>query len=123
VADPPVDLAEAFRLAGEDAHLLAELVEVFVQDAAERQSALRDALAGGDVPGVERIAHSMKGTAAILGARRLREAAADLEAAATDARMEALAPLHGRFAVELDRVLRFFADPGWQAGLGREGTP
>src|SRR4029450_9466295 len=78
----PVDLSVALRWLGGDRHLLSELVGIFVEDGPQRLQAIRGALPASDVRQVEQVAHSLKGSASILGATQLQGAALALEDAA-----------------------------------------
>jgi len=97
-AGRPVDLAVAMRWLGGDRHLLSELVSLFVDDGPKRLQAIRAALTASDVRQVEHVAHSLKGSAAILGATG------------------------PQIAQELDRVMAFFADPTWTDRIDLEAT-
>jgi HPt (histidine-containing phosphotransfer) domain-containing protein len=59
--------------------LLAELVEIFEEDASTRLRALREALERGDAESLKQTAHALKGSAANLGARRMAHMAARIE--------------------------------------------
>jgi HPt (histidine-containing phosphotransfer) domain-containing protein len=121
-AERPVDLAVAMRWLGGDQRLLAELVGIFVDDGPKRLQAIRSALTASDVRQVEHVAHSLKGSAAILGATRLQTAALALEDAAHDGHTENSPDLVAEIARELDRVMAFFADPTWKDRLDLEAT-
>jgi HPt (histidine-containing phosphotransfer) domain-containing protein len=81
-----IDLAaiEMLReLGGDDgSELLAELVGVFLADAPERMADAARAVASGDFDLLERAAHTLKSSAAQLGAVALSARARDLEIAA-----------------------------------------
>jgi HPt (histidine-containing phosphotransfer) domain-containing protein len=121
-AERPVDLAVAMRWLGGDRHLLSELVSIFVDDGPKRLQAIRAALIASDVRQVEHVAHSLKGSAAILGATRLQTAALALEEAAHDGHTENGSDLVAQIDRELARVMAFFADPGWTDRLDLEAT-
>jgi CheY-like chemotaxis protein/HPt (histidine-containing phosphotransfer) domain-containing protein len=59
--------------------LAVEVIELFLEDAPERISALRDSLSQGDFPTVTRIAHTLKGSAGHLGAKLLATLCARIE--------------------------------------------
>lgn len=122
-AELPVDLAVAMRWLGGDRRLLSELVGIFVDDGPKRMQAMRVALTAADVRQVEHVAHSLKGSAAILGATRLQTAALALEDAAHDGHTENGSDLVAEIARELDRVMAFFADPTWADRLDLEAMP
>ncbi|PYM72117.1 MAG: hypothetical protein DME03_18550 [Candidatus Rokuibacteriota bacterium] len=119
-AEGPVDLAVALRWLGGDQALLRELVGIFVDDGPRRLEALREAMKAADVQQLEQVAHSLKGSAAILGAARLQESALALEEAAHDGRAENGVDLVADISREIERVLAFFADPAWAERLDAE---
>lgn len=121
-AELPVDLAVAMRWLGGDQQLLSELVGIFLDDGPKRLLAIRAALTASNVREVEHVAHSLKGSAAILGATRLQTAALALEDAAHDGHTENGPDLVSAIAHELDRVMAFFADPAWKDALDSEAT-
>ncbi len=118
----PVDLSVALRWLGGDRHLLSELVGIFVDDGPKRVQAIRVALTAADVRQVEQVAHSLKGSASILGATQLQSAALALEDAAHDGHTENWPALVAQIARELDKVIAFFADPAWTDRLDLEAT-
>jgi histidine phosphotransfer protein HptB len=121
-AERPVDLAVAMRWLGGDRRLLSELVTIFVDDGPKRLQAIRVALTASDVRQVEHVAHSLKGSAAILGATQLQTAALALEDAAHEGHTENGSNLVAQIARELDRVMAFFADPTWADRIDLEAT-
>ena len=121
-AERPVDLAVAMRWLGGDRLLLSELVTIFVDDGPKRLQAIRAALIASDVRQVEHVAHSLKGSAAILGATQLQTAALALEDAAHEGHTENGSDLVAQVARELDRVMAFFADPTWADRIDLEAT-
>ncbi|MGH7446632.1 MAG: Hpt domain-containing protein, partial [Longimicrobiales bacterium] len=58
---------------------LRQMVELYLEHGAERVRSLTEAAAAGDVNRVERAAHTMKSSAANLGAVRLRHTAEAVE--------------------------------------------
>jgi HPt (histidine-containing phosphotransfer) domain-containing protein len=82
--------------------VLQEVLTTFLTDVPRRLEALAEAAAGGRSDDVARGAHSLKGSAGNIGARRLQRLATDLEDAA---RQGQVSELHGR----ADAVRREFA--------------
>jgi len=78
-----LEVLEEFRTAmgDEGAAMLAELVELFFEDAPQLLETLRSSLAAGDVEKAQRAVHTLKGTSASLGATHLSQLCAELEAA------------------------------------------
>ena len=58
---------------------LGELIDLFFKDAQPRLHLMESAIAAGDLPGVVAAAHTLKGSASNLGARRLASLCATLE--------------------------------------------
>jgi len=66
------------RLGG-DEDLLRQIAEVFLKDAPEQMLSLKDAIQKGDATLAERLAHTLKGASANVGANVLQELAAQME--------------------------------------------
>ncbi len=80
-AIPGIDLTRGLRNALERPSLFLSLLQKFVASQAGFITRLNDALEAGDRTAAERLAHTLKGVAAQIGAEELREQAAALEAA------------------------------------------
>ena len=82
-APGPLDLAvfEGLRELQEDGEpdLLAELVEMFLEDAASRINSLREAVERDDAEAVEGIGHSLKGSCGNMGVREMQRLSAALQ--------------------------------------------
>lgn len=81
-AGSPFDLAVLARLVGDDPEAIAEAVALFIAVNESWCEDVRSALARGDAEALGRLGHRLKSSAAALGAARLREACAALEAEA-----------------------------------------
>ncbi len=66
--------------------ILADTAADFDNHGRTRLAELRDAVAGGNGPEVKRLAHTLKGSAGALGARRLHHLCGQLEASASQDR-------------------------------------
>jgi two-component system sensor histidine kinase/response regulator len=84
--------------------LLADLVAMFLRDAATRVQELREAVAAHDRARLRAVSHSLKGSAGNLGARRLAELAAAVEDQSADGALEGAAESVGRIEEELERL-------------------
>ena len=115
-----VDLAVALHWVGGDRRLLLEIVAIFVEEAPTRLAELKRAAAERDAVTLERVAHSLKGSAGILGAEGLRTVSGALEEGAAAKRLEGAPDLVAGVERELAGVLAFFGDPAWRSGLDRE---
>jgi two-component system sensor histidine kinase/response regulator len=80
-AIPGLAVAQGLRFSAGRWPLYARLLGMLVQDHGDDIARLRDRLAAGDTESAARIAHSLKGAGATLGAEKLRERAAALETA------------------------------------------
>lgn len=67
-----------------DDDLLAELIDLFFQDAPDRMAAIKDAVQASNWVGLAERAHSLKGSCASLGAVRMASLCAKLEAMGRD---------------------------------------
>jgi len=84
-ADLPIlDLESLKEIMGDNLDLILEIVGVYEDSFPADAKKLEDALDSGEVVEVERAAHSIKGGAANLGAKRLHRTASQIEDAARD---------------------------------------
>lgn len=86
-ADPVLDPAVVAELRrAQDAYgnpdFVRQLVALFLANAPARMDLIRDAAASRDTASLERLAHTLKTNCAVLGATRMAEACARMEAAA-----------------------------------------
>ena len=84
--------------------LVAQMIDLFLQQAPQRLEGLRQGLANGDVETVERSAHSLKSTAGNLGAMALSDLAAKAEAAAGKRDLGAVRGLFAEIEAEYTRA-------------------
>jgi signal transduction histidine kinase/CheY-like chemotaxis protein len=68
----PVDVGRLREISGDDPVMEKELIELYVQSGEELMAAMETALARGDIEGVQRAAHTLKGASANLGAMRVQ---------------------------------------------------
>ncbi len=74
-----LDESVALSRVGGDVELLREVVGLFLDDYPQSLEMIRDAVARGDQSGLERHAHSLKGSVATFGAEEVFQAALELE--------------------------------------------
>jgi HPt (histidine-containing phosphotransfer) domain-containing protein len=74
-----LDEAVALSRVGGDVELLREVVGLFLDDYPQSLEMIRDAVARGDQSGLERHAHSLKGSVSTFGAQEAFDAALALE--------------------------------------------
>jgi len=108
---PVLDRGKALsRVGGDSAHLRG-LEGIFLEDVPRRMEELMGAMGRGDVEGVRRAAHSVKGASLAIGAERCAGAASALEAAAAAGESARIRGLFDRMERELDFVIRAITPP------------
>ena len=105
-----IDRASLLDRVEGDQELLSEMVNLFVEDAPNLLAAMREALQKGDMPVLERSAHSLKGAASNLSAQPAAAAAFQLEKDAKQTNAEAAKASLLAVEKEMDRLLPALAD-------------
>ncbi|MFQ5328867.1 MAG: nitrate- and nitrite sensing domain-containing protein [Thermodesulfobacteriota bacterium] len=97
--EPPDEVEESFnmtvlidRMMG-DEEMAVEILDGFMEDLPGQIAALKEAIEGGEPPLAERLAHTIKGASANVGATALQEAALQVETAGKESDMEQCAAL------------------------------
>jgi signal transduction histidine kinase/DNA-binding response OmpR family regulator/sensor domain CHASE-containing protein len=111
--EPPIDLPTLLTIIDGDKDLLIELGKIFRQDYPQQVAALQEAIRHGDAHRLERVAHSLKGALATIGATTARSLAHELEIMGQSAQLEGLQSTLHKLEAELDRLAAFFDEPGW----------
>jgi two-component system sensor histidine kinase/response regulator len=108
--DAPLDhdvLVGLRELQGEDdTDIVAELADMFLDDARSGIQALEEAVEEGDAPAVERVAHTLKGSSGNMGARRMSALCAQLEVAGASGDFDLSPELLEQLREEFGRVDR-----------------
>ena len=100
------DGADALSRMGDDEDLLAEVQQLFIVACPGHLSAIAGAAERGDVPRLRDEAHSLKGAASNLSARRLVAATLALEGLAHDASAEVVRAVSDAVCAEIRQLLR-----------------
>jgi CheY-like chemotaxis protein len=104
ILDPTLlDSLRNLRFEGEPDPVI-EIIDLFLRDTPCRLEEARSAAERRDAPGVQAPAHTLKGSANNLGARRLGAAAGSLEQQASTGRWDQIEPLLAAVAEELRRL-------------------
>jgi HPt (histidine-containing phosphotransfer) domain-containing protein len=103
------------QAAGGGEGLVAELVDLFVDDVPARLESIREAMAAGDPEALLQTAHSLKGSAATLGADRMAEICRQMEVSGRAGEMPQGEGLFESLEAEFEQVKRALAD--WVAAL------
>jgi two-component system sensor histidine kinase/response regulator len=101
---PVLDWEKAIGYAGDGATLL-ELAAIFRTECPKLMDLIRDAVARSDTAALQRAAHSLKGSVAVLAAEAAQDAAADLEQLARNGDLAALREGLQRVEIEVKRLL------------------
>jgi HPt (histidine-containing phosphotransfer) domain-containing protein len=96
-----LDTVSAIANMGDDPELYGQIAEIFFEDSVEQLATLAGALVARDFPTARLAAHSLKGTAATLGAERLQESCSLLEKACVDADSTAITVADSAMRAEL----------------------
>jgi HPt (histidine-containing phosphotransfer) domain-containing protein len=112
-AEPAVDEEELLtRLLG-DRELGRTVVAGFLEDIPEQIGTLKSRLASGDQVVAQRQSHTIKGAAATVGARSLRNVALEMEQASKACDLERASGMLARLDEEFERVRMAFEQLGW----------
>jgi HPt (histidine-containing phosphotransfer) domain-containing protein len=84
--------------------VLAEVLNLFLAEVPPRMTRLRNAWTAGNIEEVQRAAHSLKGSAGNIGARRLYGVCSRLDEKARTRDLAAAAPLVDAVGVEFGKV-------------------
>jgi histidine phosphotransfer protein HptB len=102
VLDPAT--IESLRALSDDGEFLKEIAGIFIDDTPQRIAELDQCQVSGDVPKFSRAAHSIKGSAANIGANLLGGAASTLETESKKAPLASLSPLIDAVKAEYAKV-------------------
>src|SRR5262249_27846518 len=102
--DGLVDRAKALQYVAGDEKLLRELVELFDGDCQQLLAELDDALARGELPRLRRVAHTLKSSLDLFGARAAFEAAWAMERLAQAGDLAGARRAHPALREEVRRV-------------------
>jgi PAS domain S-box-containing protein len=84
---------------------LKELVELFGTESAKLMKRMRDAIKNGDSSGLQRAAHTLKGSVRVFGAERAAAAAQRLEKIGTDEKLVGAEDAWAALAEEVERLM------------------
>lgn len=109
-APPVLDRAGLLKRLGGDLELIGDVLVAFCADAPAHIANLRRALDQSDAPAVRRIGHTLKGSAASVGAEALRAVAYQVELAGSDGELHRIPKLLPQLKIELSRLLQDLTD-------------
>lgn len=100
------DPAQMLQNIGGDQDLLTQLIDLFLERQADIMTSIRQALSEGDAVTVERVAHTLKGTAANLCAPEVALAAGQLEAVGRLGTLHDAPPVYAHLEMEMIRLIQ-----------------
>jgi CheY-like chemotaxis protein/HPt (histidine-containing phosphotransfer) domain-containing protein len=95
---------ELLKRVGGDEDLSRELLEMFLQEFPQKLNDIKQALKEDDAPMVARVAHTIKGSSANIGADRIREAALDMEIASKELNLNLANTLVEKIQSEFEKL-------------------
>jgi CheY-like chemotaxis protein len=113
VVESPVHLSTALGNVDGDRTILAEAVEIFLEDYPKQLAELRAAIGNGDAKRAERVAHSLKSVVGLFGAKQAYNLAYELEIFGRGDQLEDAVHVLNRLERELEQITAFFAKPEW----------
>jgi HPt (histidine-containing phosphotransfer) domain-containing protein len=112
--DAPVDFATALRWVDGDHELLAELIEIFLEDCPRRLHELEQAVKEGNANGVRQSAHSLKGMVAGFNARSAQGLANEMEGLGKAGNVSKTSDLLSPLLLEFARVMHHLKVADWR---------
>ena len=101
---PTLDFERVEEATGGDYEFMKELVDLFLEDAAERLRELEAALASNDAEQLGKCAHKLKGSSANVGADHMSHLAKNLEERAKQSNLDQAEQLVAMIARQLSEV-------------------
>lgn len=107
-----IDSRKALQWLDGDERMLARIRDIFVRNIPPQMERLRACLDANDIVTAERLSHSIKGSAAMVGAVRMSDEAGKIEQSAIERDMDALWPLYAQLNEEYEKVMADLAAEG-----------
>jgi HPt (histidine-containing phosphotransfer) domain-containing protein len=104
---PPIDVLPLIERCMGDRDFVREMLSLFRQQMTQHLAKLSDCIAAGDVEGVRKVAHAMKGSAANLSANALSALCATAEHRAKTGTLPPASALDA-IRIEFDRVIAYY---------------
>ena len=104
-----------------DVELGKEIVELFLADSPAHLKSLAEAVKAANAVDVKLLAHTIKGSAAAVGAKPLQQAALQLELAAGEENLDKVENLFANVQTEYERLKTFLSRPDWVETAKQQG--
>lgn len=112
--EAPVDISAALRWVDDDRELLAELIEIFLEDCPQRLQELDHAVKEGNASGVRQAAHSLKGMVTGFDANSAHGLAAEMEGLGKAGDLSNAIGLLSTLQLEFSRVINYLKATDWR---------
>jgi len=112
--EAPVDFSAALRWVDDDRALLAELIEIFLEDCPRRLHELEQAVKASNANGVRQAAHSLKGMVAGFGAGPAHGLAFEMEGLGKAGDLSKTSDLLPTLLLEFARVMKHLKVADWR---------
>jgi HPt (histidine-containing phosphotransfer) domain-containing protein len=112
--EAPVDISAALRWVDDDRELLAELIEIFLEDCPQRLQELDHAVKEGNASGAREAAHSLKGMVAGFDAGSAHRLAAEMENLGKVGDLSKAIGLLSTLQLEFSRVMNYLKTADWR---------
>jgi two-component system, sensor histidine kinase and response regulator len=112
--DAPVDFLAALRWVDRDCELLAELINIFLEDCPRRLHELEQAVSEGNAVGVRQSAHSLKGMVAGFHTKAAHGLAGEMEGLGKAGDLSKTSDLLPTLLLEFARVMHHLKVKDWR---------
>ena len=112
--EAPVDFSAALHWVDGDHALLAELIEIFLQDCPRRLHELEQAVKEGNAVGIRQTAHSLKGMVACFATRSAHGLSNEMESLGKAGDLSKTSGLLPTLLLEFARVMNHIKASDWQ---------
>jgi len=113
----PIDWNDVLERCAGDEDLVDVLTEAFFADNPQHLAALQQAITAGDAAQARSLAHTLKGSAAAIGAKPLSAASLAVEKAAAEGDLAAAGQGLETIRREFERLQAFLGEPDWKDRL------
>ena len=112
--EAPVDFPSALRGVEGDHEILAEIIEIFLEDCPQRLHELEQAVNEGHATRIKQAAHSLKGMVACFRARKAQGLADEMEALGKTGDLAKTSALLPQLLLEFARVMNHLSTSDWR---------
>lgn len=112
--EAPVDFPSALRWVEGDHEILADLIEIFLEDCPQRLHELEQAVAEGNAIRIKQTGHSLKGMVACFSAKKAQTLADEMERLGKAGDLAMASALLPQLLLEFASVMNHLTTTDWQ---------